>query len=62
MRSFAVPAATRIRSFADAVFIHVVLLDALEADADASLEQLGVIQRAIRVGGEAVRQIFCHRE
>jgi hypothetical protein len=47
-------------SFADAVLLHVVLLDALEAYADAALEHLGVIEGAAGVVGEAVGRIVVH--
>src|SRR5271168_3283053 len=48
-------------SLADAVFLDIVLLDALEADADASLQHFGIVERAVGVGGKAIRRGFGHR-
>src|SRR5229473_31410 len=48
-------------SLADAVFLDIVLLDALEADADAPLEQFGIVERAVGVGGKTIRRGFVHR-
>src|SRR5580700_1574853 len=47
-------------AFADAIFLDIGLLDALEADADAALEQLGIVIGAGRVVGEAVRRSVVH--
>src|ERR1700753_2653302 len=43
-------------AFADAVFLDIGLLDALEANADISRQDRLVVVRALRVGGETVRQ------
>src|SRR6185436_4352550 len=42
-------------ALADAVFLDVVALDALEADADAALERALVVELALGAAGEAVR-------
>jgi hypothetical protein len=34
-------------AFADAVLVDIGLLDALEADADAALEQFGIVEGAV---------------
>src|SRR5687767_10002799 len=47
-------------ALAHAVLFHVRLLDALEADSDAPLEQGGVEVRALRIGREAVRRGVGH--
>src|SRR3990167_10603555 len=39
---------------ADAVFFDVGLLDALEADADAALQQISIVIGAVGIDGEAV--------
>src|SRR5579872_6872545 len=36
-------------SFADAVFADILLLDALEADADVALDRVGVVERTARI-------------
>src|ERR1700733_8417804 len=41
-------------AFADAIFLDVGLLDALEADADVALERLDVVIRAARIVRQAV--------
>ena len=47
-------------AFGDAVFLDVTALVALEADADATLEQLGVEMRALRVDREPVGRGIAH--
>jgi hypothetical protein len=48
-------------AFADAVFLHVGLLDALEADADAALEHFGVVEGAAGIVGKAVGRRIVQR-
>ena len=43
-------------ALADAVFLDVGLLDALEADADVARKNLGVVIGAAWIGGEAIGQ------
>src|SRR3954465_8214004 len=43
-------------AFADAVFLDIGLLGALEADADVARKQFLIVMRALRVGGEPVRK------
>jgi hypothetical protein len=42
------------------IFLDVGLLHALEAHADAALQQRFIIEGALRVGGEAVGRCFAH--
>ena len=53
-RSTLLPSARRTQALADAIFLDVGLFLALEADADAQGQQVGVMERAARVRGEAV--------
>ena len=41
----------------DAIFLDIGLLAAVEFDADAGLEQLFVVERALGIGAEAVGKI-----
>src|SRR4051812_26774695 len=47
-------------AFGDAIFLDVVALAALEADADAPAQQLGVEPRAARIEGQAVGKRIGH--
>ena len=47
-------------ALADAVFLDVGLLLALEADAHAARQELGVVERAFRVVGQAVGRRIGH--
>src|SRR5204862_5457787 len=49
-------------AFADAVFLHVGLLDALEADANAAFQEVGVVIGAGGVRGQAVGRALGHRK
>ena len=42
-------------SFADAIFLDIGLLDAVETNADATLEKLGVVEEALRIRGKPVQ-------
>src|SRR5689334_22687173 len=44
-------------AFADAVFLDIGLLDALEADADIARQDLGVVIGALRIDRQAVGQL-----
>jgi len=41
-------------AFADAIFLDVVALLAIDANADTALDQRGIVKRAARVDGEAI--------
>src|SRR5688572_15166761 len=47
-------------ALADAIFLDIGLLGALEADADVALQQFLVVIGALRVGGEPVRKRVAH--
>src|SRR5262245_1007706 len=47
-------------ALADAVFLDIVLLDALEADADLARQHVGIIVGAVRIVGEAVGRRVGH--
>src|ERR1044071_7510948 len=55
-RSTDLPATTRTQPLADAILFDIVALDAVEADADAALEQFLVEERALRVVAQAIRR------
>src|SRR5690606_22503260 len=48
-------------ALADAIFLDIVLLDTLEADADAALQQRRIVIRARRIVAEAVGQRIGHQ-
>jgi hypothetical protein len=47
-------------ALADAVLVDIGLLDAVEHDAHAALEDVGVVVRAAGVGGQAVGRRVAH--
>src|SRR5262245_33584638 len=48
-------------AFADAIFLDIGLLLALEADADIARQNLGVVVGAARIDRQPVRQLLVHR-
>src|SRR6185437_16201894 len=46
---------------ADAIFLYVGFLDALETNADVAREHIGVVIGAFRIGRETVRQLVARR-
>src|SRR6516165_7968034 len=47
-------------ALADAIFLDIGLLDALETDADIARQDLRVVVRAVRIDRQAVRQLLVH--
>src|SRR6201996_4057374 len=47
-------------AFADAIFLDIGLLDALEANADIAREDFLVVKRAARIGRQPVGQLVAH--
>src|SRR6202011_1449128 len=47
-------------AFADAIFLDIGLLDALEANADIARQHLLIVVRAFRIGRQPVGQLVAH--
>src|SRR6187455_3736739 len=48
-------------ALADAIFLDIGLLDALEANADVAREDLGIVIRAVRIDRKTVGKLVVHR-
>src|SRR5262249_32315701 len=48
-------------AFADAIFLDIGLLDALEANADVAREDFGIVVRAVRIDRQTVGKLIVDR-
>src|SRR5207249_12214700 len=48
-------------ALADAIFLDIGFLNAIEANADVAREDLGIVIPAVRIDRETVRELVAHR-